>query len=198
MEAASFSIAIRERQEFTLVKRTGFSASLGPEKQYRPTDKLAIAVEKNSGGRFEFVDTTTMRVEQRLNDLFIRLYTTVVAARVADRVQKVNDRQRAIAKLAYEEITRQRAVDAQLKAEENARRKALAEESSSWHEAQRIRAYSTHVMNRAEDPQRPEVQQWFAWAMGVADQWDPTAKRVAWFAHPNNSETQTPKESSSG
>lgn len=179
LEAASFSMAIRERQGFTLVKRTGFSASLGPERQYRPTDKLAIAVDKSPGSLFEFVDTATVRVEQRLNDLFIRLYTTVIAARVDARVQKIKAEQKAIADLAYEEITRRRAVEAKLKAEEDARRKVLVEESSAWQAAQNIRAYSAHVRNASGGMATTDVTNWHEWANAVADLMDPTMRRIA-------------------
>lgn len=178
LESASFSIAIRERQDFILVKRPDFAASLGPEKQYRPTDKLAIAIDRHPGSKFEFVDTTTRRVEQCLNDLFIRMYTTVVAARAADRVKKIKDAQRAIANQAYEAITRQRAIEATQKADLEARRKLLIDESALWHHAQQIRAYLNHVRDRSENPQHPEMQEWIKWAMSVADHLDPTSKRI--------------------
>lgn len=177
-ESASFSIAIRERQDFTLVKRTDFAASWDPEKQYRQTDKLAIAIDKYPGSKFEFVDTTTRRVEQCLNDLFIRMYTTVVASRAADRVNKIKDVQRAIANQAYEAITRQRAIEATQKTDLEARRKLLIDESALWHHAQQIRAYLNHVRDRSENPQHPEMQEWIKWAMNVADHLDPTSKRI--------------------
>lgn len=188
LESASFSIALRERQAFTMVERTGFSASLGPEKQYRPTDKLAIAVDKSPGSLFEIVDTASARVEQRLNDLFIRLYSTVVLARAASRVQKIKDEQRAIANLAYEELTRQRAVEAKLKADEDGRRRTLIEESAAWHEAERIRAYSRNVMEHAVAPTSLDVSQWFEWALSVAESKDPTSSRVAAIELANSTE----------
>jgi hypothetical protein len=174
LELASFSISIRERQGHKLAERNGYT-----EKQYRAADKLAVAVDKHPGSQFEIVDTAAVRVEQRLNDLFTRLYTTVVAARVADRVQKIKSEQKAIADRAYEEITRRHAVEAKLKAEEDGRRKVLVEEFSAWQAAQNIRAYSAHVRNACGGMATTDVTNWHEWANAVADLMDPTMQRIA-------------------
>jgi hypothetical protein len=182
LEHAYFSMAIRERQEHDVVKRTGYLSSIGEQKVYKPTDKLALVVDKHPGGTFEIVDKDGRRLEDQLNEVFVRLYATVVATRVFNREEVVKETQRAASRAAYEALTKQRAVEAEAKAAEDKRRKSLLDEAASWRQAESIRAYASHVMSNPNVRLIPRALAWEAWALNVANAMDPTDGCISRFS----------------
>ena len=141
--------------------------------------ELIMVVEVLGGSRIEYADAAKRPVEGRLNDFFVRLYAKVFDRRKLDRIEKARKEKHAMANLAYEELTQKRAVEAKKNANEAARIKVLVEESNAWQVAQNIRAYSAHVRNSSEDSDTIEITNWQEWANSVADQMDPTLRRIA-------------------
>ena len=92
---------------------------------------------------------------------------------------KTKEEERKLQWIAYEEITRQRAIDVKQKAEEHERRKILIAEAGHWQEAQNIRAYAAHILAMAEAPASPQALDWSDWAKSTADQLDPSGSRLA-------------------
>lgn len=176
LKSASFGIAIRERQDFDLVERSYPFSNLPPEKKTRPTNRLALVVD--SGGNFQLVDKETQRIEDRLNDVFLRIYSAVVRERVNDRKNIEREKRLAIQRAAFEELTRQREQEAKARKEEASRREMLLEEASKWQNAQKIRTYVAHVTSFDGATSPAALKDWIAWALQVADAVDPTMKRI--------------------
>ena len=172
LEDAELLIAIRERQSFQTV-----NGPYGAEKKYEQTDKIAIAVDKRCGGHFELVDKSTVPVESQLNELFIRLYKSVVVARTESRLQSAKDELRKIENDAYEKITQQRTIEAKTKAEEKESRDMLAQEADRWQQAQKIRAYAAQISAMDGASQNQKTRAWVDWATRVADEMDPSISR---------------------
>ncbi len=97
-------------------------------------------------------------------------------------------KRKAVQWAAYEEITRQRAVDAQAKVETDAVRKTLLDEASRWREAQNIREYVAHLVSRQTESLPAGFQSWRLWALQVAEEMDPTSGRIAAFLQSPGSE----------
>lgn len=172
LEDAELLIAIRERQNFQTV-----NGPYGAEKRYEQTDKIAIAVDKRSGGHFELVDKNTAPVEGQLNELFIRLYKSVVVSRAESRLQSAKDELRKIENDAYEKITLQRAIEAKSKAEEKESRDMLVQEADRWQQSQKIRAYTAQISAKAGASPNQKTRAWVDWATRVADEMDPLIAR---------------------
>ncbi len=181
LEGAEYLIAIRERQSRVDVRQRLTVFGPGAARMFRPTDRLAVVVDKQSGGKFEIVDSSSRRVEAHLDAVFIRLYKSVIDARRVARENIVKDEAKAVAWTAYEALTTQRAIDAKAKAEAKELRKVLLDEASDWQRAQQIRAYSEHVLAIGPTPKPKALVDWASWAKGVADSLDPALKRLeAW------------------
>lgn len=183
LENAEQYVALLERQDYKTVK-----SSYGVEKRYKQTDKVVVSVEQLFGSRFELVDKQTRPVESRLNEFFVRLYRSVVVARAATRVQTEKDELKKVQDAAYEEITRQRAIAAKLKAEEQERRDALIDEAALWQQAEQIRAYAAHVLSHPKANVNPSALTWRDWATSIADQIDPSGGRLRTLISPSDSE----------
>lgn len=174
LEDAELFFALRERQNYHFAK-----GRYAKDKLYEITDRIAVCVERSHEPRFELIDKKDAPVENRLNELFRRLYKSVVVARAATRVQKAKDELKKIEDAAYEEFTRQHAIEAKSKAGEQERRKVLIYEAGTWQQAQNIRAYAAHILSMPDDQHNQNLKAWVDWAAGVADQMDPSASRLA-------------------
>lgn len=178
LEGAWLSIAIRERQEVETVKRTSSYGLSETVKVNRPRDELALVADCSPSGTLELRDREDNRIEGRLNEVFTRLYAKVVAGREQGREDRARLHRQAIQRAAYEEVTRQRALEMKVKAAEESRQKTLLDESSSWHQAEQVRGYVAHVRSSATPDQQSEVDHWCTWALEYADGIDPTVKRL--------------------
>lgn len=89
----------------------------------------------------------------------------------------IKDEAKLAAWAAYEAITKQRAIDAKAKADEDALRKVLLTEAAAWQHARQIREYSTHVLSLSPSPQPKSMLDWESWAKGIADRLDPALDR---------------------
>lgn len=166
LEGACFQIAIRERQDTHQDEETtGY--------RRRPTDRIALNVE-DGRRKFEVMDREGERVEERLNEVFLRLYEAVVRARIAQRIQVEKDRLHAIRNEAYLAITKERAAKVALLADDAKREEALLSEAKAWEEASRIRAYAEHIKKQAGD----SASEWYDWALHLANAKDPTKPRL--------------------
>ena len=108
-EDAEFSISIREKQDFEMVNRPPLFSSLGLERKHRPTDRLALVGKRNLGSTFELIDSAERRVEDQLNDIFVRLFRFVVLMREKAREEKAKQERQAVTRAVNENLARQRA-----------------------------------------------------------------------------------------
>lgn len=87
--------------------------------------------------------------------------------------QAVEDMAAAQRARAAAELERQRREEEKAAAAEQSRRDDLATEAARWHQAAQIRAYIAHL-----DAHGAPDAEWRAWALRVADETDPTEKRI--------------------
>jgi len=166
LEGACFQIALRERQ----ITHEG-DKTKGDRR--RPTDRIALAVE-DGRRKFEVVDHEGQRVEDRLSEVFSRLYEAVVRERIAQRIQDEKERLHAIRNEAYFAITKERAAkEAQLQ-DDAKKSDALVVEAKAWMDAMSIRAYAEHIKRQAGSASFA----WYEWAISIADNRDPTQARL--------------------
>lgn len=174
---ATFSMSIRERQDFDLVVRHPSIPAFGKAKKFKPTDRLALHVKRDRLGDFTLADEGGKRLEDQLNLLFGRVYRTVVLTR--ERAKKeVADREREQArKIRAEAIWRQHAIEAEARAAEAERQAKLLDEAAKWHSAQQVRAYIEALA--PPSAVTPGALEWRRWALEVAAKLDPSSSRRA-------------------
>ena len=160
LDLGELGISIRERQERS-------------EKGPTPTDRLAIVCEGAFVSKAEIVDEPGRPVQDRIHEVFPRLYRNVITIREwkrrwnAEAAAKANaEAQAAAAAAALAEQER-------AAAEEEGRRDELSAEAGRWHQATQIRSYIDHL-----DASGTPNAEWRAWAMRVADEMDPTGGRL--------------------
>ena len=148
------------------------------EKYKVPTGKLQLFVGEFMS-ELVFIDTSDRPIENKLNEIFLKIYTRIVRARERKRKNDAWHRE-------LEEEQRKKEADEQLRraaaaAKENERKKreALIEEVRAWQTAKLIRDYLTHLQAHPSDDARSgsRNEEWHDWARRVAEDIDPTAKR---------------------
>ena len=123
------------------------------------------------------MDESNRRLEDRLNNLFCRLYRSVVGSRERKNIEAIR-RERQVERQAYaESLAHQRAVEAAVAAAEATRREELMSEAARWHHAQQIRAYveAAWILEPGASP----VAEWCSWALQTASDLDPLPARIA-------------------
>lgn len=177
LEGASVYFAIRERQDTELVPKAEAGTSIR-QTQKVPTDRLALVMGRYAFDAYSLVDKESARIETRLDEVFLRLYRFVVAAREQAREDETKKKQQAIQRVAWEALTKQREQEAKVKADETKRREELLGEAGRWQHAEQIRAYVAAVVAR-DEAGTAEVTAWAEWALLVADEKDPVVGRLA-------------------
>jgi hypothetical protein len=156
----------------------------------RATGRLRIVVVDASDTKFD--DTAHRPLEAQLNDVMacirrrfalqsVRREQAAERRRRDEEAALIRERQRkAEAEAAQhreEDLRRQQAEQAAAAERE----RLLLAEAASWHDAETIRSYATHLKSAAkvEDAApAPLLRDWLAWADAVADKLDPTSKRL--------------------
>lgn len=150
LEEGSLSIRIEEVQEAR-----------------RPTDKLSVVAYRPSGSKWELIDDE-VPVQERLNEVFVRLYRAVVSSRASARERKAYQDRLELERTQEAERARLEEIRREREAQEASRRKELLNEVSRYQQAQQIRAYVTQVGG---------VSDWHSWALRIADDLDPLPSR---------------------
>lgn len=178
-EQADLSISIRERQDSEMIKESGTPWSGRMNRQYIPTNRLAIVIDKLGWGEFAILDNSARRVEDQLNAIFVHLYRLIVTHRESVRKIEARKRREDLQRIELENIARQRAAKAQVKAIEDANKAALLAEASNWHRAQQIREFVAHVASHPDATNRTALDEWVRWAMKVAQETDAAPGRIS-------------------
>jgi hypothetical protein len=174
-EHESAELRLSERL-FQTPERKGIYPSI----KRRPTGELRIYV-CSLGAERKFSDTENVPLEEQLNDVLQDIYRTIAAAKVrtANRIEK--RKAHAIAEDGRRlELAQQQEIQRQAEAEKR-RQESLIAEAGAWAQAEAIRAYSANIMKTANVDNVPindELRDWLAWSADVADQLDPTKKRI--------------------
>lgn len=178
MAETTLSLAIRERQKRETVDRPQMFAALGLEKRPIPTNRLVIVIEKLGRSASEIIDNSQL-IEMKLNSVFLHMYRSGVDDRERARVNEVRETIRARDLAAFEELSRQNAVIAAEKAQQEQEEKGLISEAANWHEAQQIRGFVAQVANHSTVTNRAAVDAWAQWALTVADKTDSLLERIS-------------------
>ncbi|WP_141710679.1 hypothetical protein [Paraburkholderia nodosa] len=126
-------------------------------------------------------------LEDQLDDILAAIYRRhrVSSLRVAEWAER--EQRSKEAEIRRHEQERQRAARQRESEEENNRRQALILEAKKWRHAELIRAYLALLdsgLGRAAEPS-DEYVAWREWALGVADDLDPTYHRMALRVRPD-------------
>lgn len=148
-----------------------------------PTGILKIFLEGGTS-EIKIADDQTSPLETSLNRAFERVWAQVVRYREA---QRENEDRRRQWQLAEE----RRKADAQRAANERQMREALLQmretllsEAADWQRSETVRQYVAHVSERnakisPNGASTESVLGWSKWALAVAEELDPTTKRIA-------------------
>lgn len=180
-EGVPLRLELKEKRDrFELPKpkppKTAFerlTAEYGPRFGYRPTGILQVRISSDSGGSETsrtFTDTTTHKVEDRLNDAMVAFVQ--VALRHRAREERLR-RERE----AWEAERRRREEEWRRREEEAARLRKLEELALQWERAQRLRRFISNANERGAFPLidggPTSLEAWSRWATAWADRLDP-------------------------
>ncbi len=179
LEAAHLDVRIAERLDEELrPKQSSSSGRTESEKVKVPTGQLRVFVERwGNGGVCVAEDRGDRPIEEQLHRIFEHAYRAVTQGRQLEReaqrralAQELRRQEAEIRRLQREEEEGRRR-------EEQERRDHLIRQANDWDQAERIRAYVAyvaHVVVRRGTTDRQEVSRWRLWALGVANDLDPT------------------------
>jgi hypothetical protein len=156
-----------------------------------PTGKLRVFVG-HSWSEIKLEDRAELPLEKQVNELLVRLFRKVVSERKSARKHAKWQRE-------YEEgrqLAAQREVErlekARLLAEEETRRNALLNEARCWRDSITLTDYISHIARRVASEDGGDCADrykfWLDWAMRVAVELDPTARRLQNFRESSSSE----------
>ncbi|WGS50154.1 hypothetical protein LFL96_01195 [Paraburkholderia sp. D15] len=177
-------VEIRVTEKLTRDTRyriNSWDKSREPVRTLTPTGKLALFVEQQGTGHTELPDLPDQPLECQLERIL-----AAIDYRHRGSLERIiewaeRDRKWKEAEISRQEDERQRK-EAKRKVEEEARRReALLLEVESWQRAELIRAYLALLDSRLGSAARPAdgYSAWREWAATVADELDPTRRRVS-------------------
>jgi hypothetical protein len=181
LEGTSVYFAVRERFEQAWRDEVEtWSGRTRKEKYTKGTGRLFIAFYKNGWDYRQFHADENAVFDDLSAILFAPLYRKVVEEREERRAQAERERQQEIDRRKQQEVEHQRAVEAErqrelarLAAIERHRETALLKEARTWEAVAALRRY---IAARCEPGAHQTSQEWLAWARGVAQRHDPTAR----------------------
>lgn len=178
LEAAHLDVRIAERlTEELRPRQAGQLGRTEMEKVKVPAGQLRVFVEHwPQTGACVAEDRNDRPIEEQLHRIFEYAYRAVIQDRQSER----EEQRRALAqerRRQEAEIRRlQREEEERRGREEQERRDHLIRQANEWDQAERIRAYVSHVVDRRGTTDRQEVSRWRLWALGVANDLDPTRR----------------------
>ena len=158
-----------------------YDGSFESQKQRLPTGTLKLSLEITPWNTVDFVDRVGSPVEQQFAQILDALYKLVVRCRVERREAEHRRHEQQLAAQAWVRAEETRKEAERRRLAEAKRRRALVAEATRWQRSARIRAYVDHLEGLAAQIQRApeELKGWCQWARKVADDVDPSMKRVA-------------------
>lgn len=179
IESTDIDLSITERLEETLFKvRNSWNDEERTEKKKIPTGKLRLNMGP-SNRKVQIPETSNYPLEEELHRVFEYAYWQVIRSREDARIREVERQKAEIRRLAWEETERQRKEKERKLAEEVGRRKELVSQADGWNKAEQIRKYVETVDVRVKAKLTSKAKlpgqytEWRAWALAVADSYDP-------------------------
>jgi len=169
-----------ESVELRMSERIRQDASPGSREVKRePTGELRIFVQGIGVSKFE--DQGDKLIETRLNDI-IRYIFKCISQLKTQRIIFAERRKADAIAAEKKGLDRKAEVTARILRDEEDRQKALLiAEAGAWEQAAKIRAYADNVRTSIGlhgEPISEELQKWIDWTKSVADELDPTLRRV--------------------
>jgi hypothetical protein len=172
LQGAQVSFAIRERQDEGLSK-SGYRTKV-------PTNRLVLVLERRGGGAYEILDSLNAPMQDRLHEIFPRLYRAVIASRVDSRSEEARAARRVLYE-AEQATLRQKAAAAEAdRLLEQGHRDELISEAQQWRRARDVREYVAALEEAmaGAGPSQASAS-WIAQANRIALDLDPVPARLA-------------------
>lgn len=171
----------------TRYRISSWNKSREPVRTLAPTGKLALFIEQQGRGGTEVVDLSGQLLENQVERVLAAIDyrhrgSIQRVAEWAERERKCKD-----AEIRRQEEERQRKEALRKGEDENQRRQALSSEVENWRRAELVRAYLALLDSRFGSGAQPAegYSTWREWALTVADDLDPTCRRVDVPARPD-------------
>jgi len=152
------------------------------EERYRvPTGRLRLYAERGYGKVWSCEESAESPLEAKVNAFFAGVWKQVVLCRQKARDEEARERRAAVLAAERAEVERQAREEEARREAERQRRAALTQEVGEWRQAMEVRAYVAAVRAEAAlrgDNAESSLSEWAAWALGVAREMDPVARRV--------------------
>lgn len=157
-----------------------YDGKMEQERYKEPTGRLrlTLSTDRTEGPVFE--DGPSELLEDQLGRAICAIYRRIVRARRAERERNAAHARWEEARRRAEEQARMLAAQEAARAAERARRRRLSIEATRWMQAQKIRDYVAHLQSKSGKQQIEAggFSDWLAWALQVADEMDPTERRL--------------------
>jgi hypothetical protein len=166
-------------QKTRKVKR--YDGKMEDERYRVPTGRLRIFIERGYGKVWTFEETAESPLEVKLNAFFVGLWRQVVLCRQKTRDVEARERREAVLAAERAEVERQAREDEARREAERQRRVSLVKEARAWRRANQLREYVAAVQAAAArdgEATGSGVEDWAAWALGVAGEMDPLGRPV--------------------
>jgi hypothetical protein len=152
------------------------------DERYRvPTGRLRIFVERGYGKVWSIEESAEGPLETKINAFFAGVWKQVRFCRQKTRAEEAVAQRQAVLAAERADVERKRLEEERIRARERKRREQLIEEVAAWRQAGEIRAYVGAVRLAAAQRGNASVltlDEWAAWAIGVAQQLDPVGTRL--------------------
>lgn len=180
IDGVSINVRISEKLESESRKPdtlTSLDRLLGRDQIKVPTGILRLYLWAGWSSEFEIRETNENPLQDKLNDVFCRIYRLVVKNHVGQRIA-VESRRKS------EEEERRRVEEVRLRTEEADQRKALLADVANWQASTSIRNYLCHLKRVAIDngmaiSPDTALGKWLIWAESVALELDPVDIRIS-------------------
>jgi hypothetical protein len=178
-ETIRFRVSEKVKDEFQKrEKPSSLEQHLGDKRIKVPTGVLRIYVSTSGYDDACISDSESTPLENRLNEILQKIYKVIVTQRENKRKWAERDRQYAENRRIREEQEKLKQLEAKKQEEEAGLRADLLNEASNWKSSQLIRDYITHLDSQTHKLNH-NYMTWKIWAMNVANELDPTHKRVS-------------------
>ncbi|WP_075085870.1 hypothetical protein [Mariniblastus fucicola] len=145
-----------------------YSWMRGPKYEMISTGKLLLELDGPLGTAcYSVKDGQKVKVEDNINRLFMFLIIEIDRIRKiwAARESEKREAERRRLQLAEEKAAREMIEE---------KERALFAEAMQWQQCKTLRLYIEAVQNDDEFPFSPDAKEWVAWALSVANKYDPT------------------------
>lgn len=151
------------------------------------TGKLRLNVDRG-GTVYQINESADSPIEGDLNRVFELAYRYVIKSRDTARAMEIRRREAEVARIRWEELTRQREAEEQRSAEERKQREELLQQAAGLDKAESIRRLVDALTQRfsARAEVNLKFKAWQSWALEVAATHDPVDRLFELLREPSS------------